>query len=338
MMYSENLAQIKDTLLKILDELVKVSQQIPRPENSFRKSDKQFLMEVTFDDKKYKDSVAYLAPKLEALIQPFRNLLTDLGPFEKYLQLNSATFLRTNPNVKGVKDELVKLDQMSEHMDTMPFFCCARLMEIDFRQLKMELEGRLENYKDSIIKWAHKNIRESASELDRAISATFDYIKVKPQTTEKLIDIEQYIAKIRKQTEKKFRNDFEEMKKWIFYLYSLDFRFTKEQYAEIYKAASLLFSLPQKVSEEENRIEEEKLRLEELTANLRNQLHNDINILIADIQSLKSFNDQFDQVQANEKIDQLQEKIRELNAMMNKINKDEELLQLSSISEFPKLE
>lgn len=227
---------------------------------------------------------------------------------------------------------------MSEHMDTMPFFCCARLMEIDFRQLKMELEGRLENYKDSIIKWAHKNIRESASELDRAISATFDYIKVKPQTTEKLIDIEQYIAKIRKQTEKKFRNDFEEMKKWIFYLYSLDFRFTKEQYAEIYKAASLLFSLPQKVSEEENRIEEEKLRLEELTANLRNQLHNDINILIADIQSLKSFNDQFDQVQANEKIDQLQEKIRELNAMMNKINKDEELLQLSSISEFPKLE
>lgn len=94
-------------------------------------------MQVTFDHKKYKDSVAYLAPKLEALLQPFKNLLTDLGPFEKYLQLNSATFLRTNPSVKGVKEELVKLDQMSEHMDTMPFFCCARLMEIDFRELKM---------------------------------------------------------------------------------------------------------------------------------------------------------------------------------------------------------
>lgn len=96
------------------------------------------------------------------------------------------------------------------------------------------------------------------------------------------------------------------MKKWIFYLYGLDVKFTTEEYVQIHKAATLLFSLPQKVSEEENRIEEEKLRLEDQTAAMRNQLNNDITTLISDIQSLKTFNDQYEQKQANDKIDQLQ--------------------------------
>lgn len=65
---------------------------------------------------------------------------------------------------------------------------------------------------------------------------------------------------------------------------------------------------------------------------MRSQLNADISALISDIQSLKTFNDQYEQKQANDKVDQLQEKIRELNTTMAKINKDEELLQLSSIT------
>jgi hypothetical protein len=34
---------IKDQLLRIFDELIKVSHQLSRPETSLRKSDKQFL-------------------------------------------------------------------------------------------------------------------------------------------------------------------------------------------------------------------------------------------------------------------------------------------------------
>ena len=81
--------------------------------------------------------------------------------------------------------------------------------------------------------------------------------------------------------------------------------------------------MPQKVSEEENRIEDEKLRLEDLTAGMRNQLNADITQLISDIQSLRDFNDQFDQKKANDKIDMLKEKIKELNVTMGKINRDE---------------
>lgn len=336
--YSDNPKLIKENLLRILDELVKVSQQIARPENTLRKSDKPFLPEVTFEDKRYKETLSYLSPKLEELLQPLKNLLVDFVPYEKYLHMNAATFLKGSPTIKAVKEEFVRLEELTQHVDTMPFFCCARLVEIDFRELKAELESRLESYRDQIIKWAHENILRNSSELERGVIATFDFIKQKPETTEKLIEIEQYIAKVRKETEKKYRLDFDELKKWLFYLYSLDVRFTTEEYVQINKAAMLLFSMPQKVSEEENRIEDEKLRLEDLTNGMRNQLNADIAQLISDIQSLRDFNDQFDQKKANDKIDMLKEKIKELNQTMAKINRDEELLQLSSISEFPKLE
>lgn len=104
MVYSDSVLSIKEALLKILDELVKVSQQIPRPENQLRKSDKQFLPEVSFEDARYRQTLGYLNPMLNNLLEPLNNSLTDLSPYEKYLNLNPAVFLRGNPIIKNVKD------------------------------------------------------------------------------------------------------------------------------------------------------------------------------------------------------------------------------------------
>lgn len=134
---------------------MKVSQQIPRPENTLRKSDKQFLPDVSFEDARYRQTLGYLNPMLNNLLEPLNNLITDLNPYEKYLNLNAAIFLRQNPIIKTVKEELIRLEEMDQHVGTMPYFSCARLVEIDFRELKNELENRLESYKESILRWAH---------------------------------------------------------------------------------------------------------------------------------------------------------------------------------------
>ena len=131
--YSDNPKLVKENLLRILDELVKVSQQIPRPENTLRKSDKPFLPDVTFEDKRYKETLSYLSPKLDDLLQPMKNLLVDLAPYEKYLYINAGTFLKGNPAIKAVKDEFTRLEELNRHVETMPYFSCARLVEIDFR-------------------------------------------------------------------------------------------------------------------------------------------------------------------------------------------------------------
>lgn len=128
--------------------------------------------------------------------------------------------------------------------------------------------------------------------------------------------------KIRKETERKYRSDYEDIRKWLNYLYSIDYKFTTDDYVIIYKSALLLFSLPQKVNEEEARIEDEKVRLEETVAQTRARLHDEISFLIKNIDKLREFNDQYEQRQANETIDASQEKIVELTDLIQKMNKD----------------
>jgi hypothetical protein len=57
--------------------------------------------------------------------------------------MNAATFLKGNPAIKAVKEEFTRLEELNRHVDTMPYFSCARVVEIDFRELKAELESRL---------------------------------------------------------------------------------------------------------------------------------------------------------------------------------------------------
>lgn len=43
---------------------------------------------------------------------------------------------------------------MKAHLDLIPFYSVGRMLEIDFRELKKCLVDHLENYKESITRWA----------------------------------------------------------------------------------------------------------------------------------------------------------------------------------------
>ena len=54
MFYEDTMPTIKDALLRIFDELIRVSHQMSRPETTLRKSEKQFLPEMTMEDERYR--------------------------------------------------------------------------------------------------------------------------------------------------------------------------------------------------------------------------------------------------------------------------------------------
>ncbi len=73
------------------------------------------------------------------------------------------------------------------------------------------------------------------------------------------------------------------IKNWFKYLYGIDHPFTQENYQTLHKTAKLLYSLPQEVSLEQQRIEEERAELEESVSNMIQQLNTDINNLLTEI-------------------------------------------------------
>lgn len=154
------------------------------------------------------------------------------------------------------------MDGMVQHLTLLPFYTVGRLIELDFRDLRKSLKGRVDDYRDGIIRWAYDGMMKNCEELFKNIQGTLEIIRVKPESSEKLVELEKYITKIEKELDKRYKSEFESIKSWFKYLYGIDHPFTQENYQTLHKTAKLLYSLPTEVNVEQQRIEEERTELE----------------------------------------------------------------------------
>jgi ABC-type dipeptide/oligopeptide/nickel transport system ATPase component len=92
MIYVDQMQMIKESLMKIFDELMKVSHQLIRPESNLRKTEKQFLPEMNFEDESYRNALTEVQPALnKIIIEPFTEVANE---FEK----DYSSYFTLNPN------------------------------------------------------------------------------------------------------------------------------------------------------------------------------------------------------------------------------------------------
>ena len=76
------------------------------------------------------------------------------------------------------------------------------------------------------------------------------------------MELEKFIAKIRKELEKQYKSEFDDIRKWLSYLYEIDCTFTQDDYVNVHKAATILYALPDKVAAEEREIDDYRQDME----------------------------------------------------------------------------
>lgn len=129
MNYEDTMPSIKDALLKIFDELIRVSHQLLRPETTLRKSEKQFLPEMTLEDERYRAAQSELSPVLNKLLEPFIIVAGELEvDYKEYIQLKEGDFVKHNPNIKKIQEEFVRLEGMVSHLTLLPFYTVGRFI------------------------------------------------------------------------------------------------------------------------------------------------------------------------------------------------------------------
>jgi hypothetical protein len=69
--------------------------------------------------------------------------------------LRDTDFVKTNPNIKKIQEEFIRIEKMTERLTLLPFYSVGRFIEIDFRDLKKTLKSKIDDYKDGIIKWGY---------------------------------------------------------------------------------------------------------------------------------------------------------------------------------------
>jgi hypothetical protein len=88
--------------------------------------------------------------------------------------------VRNSPNIKKIQEEFLRMDGMVQHLTLLPFYTVGRLIELDFRDLRKSLKGRVDDYRDGIIRWAYDGMMKNCEELFKNIQGTLEIIRVKP--------------------------------------------------------------------------------------------------------------------------------------------------------------
>lgn len=68
---------------------------------------------------------------------------------------------------------------------------------------------------------------KNCEELYKNIQNTLEIIRVKPESSEKLVELEKYIVKIERELDKRYKDEFNSIKNWFKFLYSIDHPFTQ---------------------------------------------------------------------------------------------------------------
>lgn len=95
---------------------------------------------------------------------------------------------------------------MQENLSLLPFYSVARLLEIDFRNLKAFLLEKIDHYRLEIITWAYEKLLRNVSELSKGITVTLEKIREKPKNSDKLVELEKFINRVTKELEKQYKN------------------------------------------------------------------------------------------------------------------------------------
>lgn len=66
----------------------------------------------------------------------------------------------------------MRMDGMVQRLTLLPFYTVGRLIELDFRDLRKSLKGRVDDYRDGIVRWAYDGMMKSCEELFKNIQGT----------------------------------------------------------------------------------------------------------------------------------------------------------------------
>ena len=114
-----------------------------------------------------------------------------------------------------------------------------------------------------------------------------DYIKVKADTTDKLVDLEKMIENIKKTDSKRVQHEFVDLRKWLQLLINnTQYRLNNDDLKNVTSSAHYVHSFMEVVNAEEERLFKERDEIEGKIRKRRNELEADTANLCAGIDSL----------------------------------------------------
>ena len=338
--FTDGLDFIKQELLKLIKIVVETSHNIPRPENSWSRSDKTCLSKVPLDDQ----VVIELSQEIEEIIEMnIKNIENVVKIYNEYAFLlkemeKVQEFCAQKHERKDFQLEIQKYQKIIEEVNKqVPFFVRMNMILIDGLDVKKNFLNICEEIKCKLYAAIHGLILKKIQGINTEITSLLEGINGKADSEKKLVELERNVEIIRLKKNREILNDFKDTVKWLMLLYDYPFQ-PEEEVRLIYLCSEQVHGLITKVDKEETRLKKERDELDSKLRKTREEFIQSIDILASEIEGLRTeYTEKFQSQDANKKIEILDHKLKRYLDEKLDINQKEDLI-IGTQTDFPKLD
>ena len=234
--------------------------------------------------------------------------------------------------------EITKYEKAWQNVnDNIPFFIRMSMIIIDCRDVKKKLLSICTELMNKLLIAIFSLMNEKNAVICKDIENIKDSISGKAETAERLVELEQNIDKTRKSEFARIHREFQDLTKWLSFLYNTSYKISDEDLNKIYKSSLEVFAIMGIVDYNENRVRAEREDLETKLRKRKSDFTANLDTIATQIEKLKDASSTYVYKDVNEQIDNYNKKLKEYNAELIEINQKEELIGWQT-TEFPKLQ
>jgi dynein heavy chain len=226
----------------------------------------------------------------------------------------------------------------AELFEQLPFYIRMNMVLINAVDIKRSLLECINRVCHSLVRNVYEQIKKNNELISKRVDSIDETIRALPDTTEKLVILENYIERVKRTDYKKIKDEFADLTKWLYFCYGSGYNFLKtEEFRTIYLTALSVYNLPQKIDENEIKIGKERELLERNLKLQKEDFERKMNVKADRIEEIKAMQVLYSNFKEKRKeMKEHSEEISKLIAEMHQINTKEEHLGWSP-SEFPRL-
>lgn len=339
LLFQNNLQNVRQELLKLIDNIVDVSRGFVRAENNIARSERTVLWPVSLEDEviqnAFKDIENTINENMEAI-----NHVPEV--FEKFIFLlkeDQAVETFTNVEKHTIKEyqaEISKYEAILKNINKeIPFFIRMSMILIDCTEFKKSLLRICGDLIRKLMKAIHLHIHDQNAFISKEFERMVDDISHKAETPEKLVELEAHVEKIKRIKAKETDALFKDLCEWLKLLYSTNYKVSDDDLTKIKLTSDRVKSLMDIANEHEETLHKEREEIENKIRKRRQDATENIDFISGQIDKLKEFS-YMGYENANAMVESLNKRIRDCQMDIADINMKEELIGWQA-TDFPKL-
>ena len=340
--FTDPLHHVSKELLKIIDDCVKQSQEMPRSENSFARSEKTKLWEVPLEDEVVKQAIS----KVEKVIEENLNVVEKvLNIYDSYVYLlkekvKVTKFCETKKDRESYIEEIKKYEEVILKINQeLPSFLYMNMFLIDCREINRTLRKCCEDLINQLLKSALTLMIDKTSNLSRDYESIKEKASTKPETEAKLVETETFIDKAKNEQIKKNLEEYEDVLQWLKTIFNTNYRTTDDDLKTIYNTHLNIEQIEKTLDLYEGKLKTARLDFENKLNKKRTELFTTLDEISAELDTFKEMSEERAGGKKNN-----EEVLAELNEQLKKAHLDiDDLIEKESLmgftpTDFPKLQ